>query len=197
MSWRSLLMITLLAQLPYFVDAQVHTVYAGAVELPQGPVTRIPSPNRRWTLILECPDNCRERKLWAEDSTSHARKPVKEYARSLAIVWAPDSERFFVNDDYGSNGSDSYVVEPASLKTIDLGAVIADNDARATQFLRAGHSYVRAKRWLNSHELLVVLFGHFDDSPPHGVQGSFTIRYRVDLKGGAREISWNSTEEPQ
>jgi hypothetical protein len=194
---RALLMITLLAQLPYFANAQVKSVNTGVVELPRGPVTRIPSPNRRWTLIFECPDNCRERRLWVEDSPSHARKLVKEYERSLAIAWAPDSERFFVNDDYGSNGSDSYVIDPASLKTTDLGTIIMDNDAEATQFLKAGHSYVRAKRWLNSHELLVVLFGHFDDSPPRGVPGSFTIKYQVDLNGGARKMSQHSIEEPQ
>ena len=107
MGWRTLLMIALLAQPSCFANAQFESVHKGVVELPRGPVTRIPSPNRRWTLIFECPDNCRERKLWAEDSTSRARKLVKEYERSLAIAWAPDSERFFVNDDYGSNGSNS------------------------------------------------------------------------------------------
>ena len=197
MGWRTLLMITLLAQLPYFANAQVKSVHTGVVELPRGPVTRIPAPNRRWTLIFECPDNCRERKLWAEDSTSHARKLVREYERSLAIAWAPDSERFFVNDDYGSNGSDSYVIDPASLKTTDLGNIIVNKDAEAAQFLKAGHSYVRAKRWLNSHELLVVLFGHFDNSPPRHVPGSFTIKYQVDLNGGASKISQHSVEEPQ
>ncbi len=197
MGWRTLLMVTLLVQLPYFSETQAKPVRTPIVELPRGPVTRIPSPNRRWTLIFECPDNCRERKLWVEDSSSHARKLVKEYGRSLAIAWAPDSERFFVNDDYASNGSDSYVIDPASLKSTDLVTVIVDNNAEAAKFLKAGHSYVRAKSWLNSHELLVVLFGHFDDSPPRDVPGSFTINYQVSLDGGAKKISQRAVEESQ
>lgn len=191
MSWRILLAITLLAQLLRCAEAQVKTGSYGVVVLPQGPVTRILSPNRHWTLIFECPDYSKERKLWIVDNSSHARKLVKEYERSLAIAWAPDSERFFVNDDFGSNGSDSYVIDAASLKTIDLATVLVDNDVGATQFLNAGHSYVRAKRWLSSHELLVVLFGHFDESPPRPIQGSFTIKYRVDVNGGARKVSQN------
>jgi hypothetical protein len=197
MVWRILLTITLLAQLLRFAEAQVKSVHTGVVELPQGPMTRIPSPDRRWTLIFECPDNCRERKLWVEGNTSHARKLVNEYDRSLAIGWAPDSRRFFVNDDYGSNGSHSCVIDPASLNATDLGTIIVNNDAEAAQFLKSGHSYVRAKRWLDSHKLLVVVFGHFDDPTPLHVPESFTIKYEVDLNGGARKVSQHSIEEPQ
>ena len=189
--------IALLAQLLQFSEAQTKSVHTGVVELPRGPVTRIPSPNRHWTLISECPDYSKERKLWIIDNGSHARKLVRDYERDLAIAWAPDSERFFVNDDYGSNGSDSYVVDPTSLKTTDLGTVIVDNDAKAAQFLKAGHSYLRANRWLNSHELVVVLFGHFDEAPPRGIPRSFTIKYQVDLNGSTRKISQRPIEQPQ
>src|ERR1700694_4463601 len=156
MDWRTLLMVTFLAQLPYFAEAQVKSGYNGLVQLPRrAAVTRIPSPNGHWTLIFERPNNCTERKLWVEDSTSHVRKPVGEYDRSLSIAWAPDSQLFLVNDDSASDGTLSYVLDPATLKTTDLSAIIAANDADATQFLKAGHSYLSAKRWLNSHELLV------------------------------------------
>lgn len=198
MGWQMLLIITLLAKFPCFVGAQTKPAHTQVVELPRGPVTRIPSPNGHWTLTFECPDNCRERKLWVGESASHTRKLVKEYERSLAISWAPDSERFFVNDDYGSNGSDCYVIDPASLKTTDIRTIIVDQDAEVTEFLKAGHSYMRAKHWLNSHELLVVLFGHFDDSPPAGIPSSFTIKYQVDLNGAsARKVSQDSAEESQ
>jgi hypothetical protein len=197
MGWRTLLTIVLLAHLLHFAEAQIKSARTGVVVLPQGTVTRIPSPNRHWTLIFECPDYSKVRKLWVVDNGSHARKLVKDYERSLAIAWAPDSQRFFVSDDYGSNGSASHLIEPATLKTTNLSTVIVDNDAEATRFLNAGHSYLQAKRWLNSHELLVVLFGHFDESPPHGIPGSFTIEYQVDLNGRARKISQHSVEEPQ
>ncbi len=197
MRWRTLLTIALLAHLPHFAEGQVKPVNTAVVVLPQGAVTRIPSPNRHWTLIFECPDYSKTRKLWIVDNGSHARKLVKDYERSLAIAWAPDSRRFFVDDDYGSNGSGSYVMDPATLKITDLSVIIANDDVEATQFLNAGHSYLQAKRWLNSHELLVVLFGHFDESPPRHIPRSFTIKYQVDLNGSAKKISQRSIEDPR
>jgi hypothetical protein len=197
MSWRTLLMITLLAQLAYFATPQTTSVQKGVVELPQGPETRIPSPDRRWTLIFKCPDVTKERKLWIDEEASHTRKLEKGYDRNLGIAWAPDSQRFFVNDNFGSTGSLSYVIDPARLKTTDLSAMIAANDPKAEEFLGAGHSYLRATGWLNSHELLVVLFGHFDEAPPRNIPGSFTIKYQVDLNGKVLKISQHSIEEPQ
>jgi len=192
--WRVLLMSALLARR---LNAQVPSVHTRVVALPQGPVTRIPSPNRHWTLIFECPDYSKERKLWIVENGSHARKLVKEYERSLAIAWAPDSQRFFVEDDYGSNGSDSYVIDPASLKSVDLGTIIASSDPEGAKFLKADHSYLRANRWLDSDELLVVLSGHFDETTQRRVSGSFTVKYQVNLNGGVKKISQRSVEESQ
>ncbi len=196
MIWRVLLMMTLFAQPSNFADAQIKAI-TEVVVLPQGPVTRISSPNRHWTLIFECPDYSKERKLWVVDNDSHARKLVNKYQRSLAIAWAPDSQRFFVEDEYGSNGSDSYVIDPLSLETKDLSTLVSNNDAEIKQLLKAGHSYVKAKRWLNSHELIVVLSGHFDEPPPRGLPGSYTVEYRVDLNGSARKIASQSVEKPR
>src|SRR5881296_2427021 len=97
----------------------------------------------------------------------------------LAISWAPNGSLFFVNDAYASNEARCYVVDPITLKTTDLAKVIETEDAGMRRFLNAGHSYLRVKRWINSHELLVVLYGHFDDPPPRG----FTLQYRIDVNG--------------
>lgn len=161
------------------------------VKLPKGEVSRIPSPNGKWTLILECPGDCSEMKLWVEETTSRARKLVKEYERSLDISWAPDSRFFFVNDNSGSTDARCYVYEAASLKETDVAKVVVAGVPHTEQFLNSGHSYLRAKRWLNSHELLVVLTGHNDGLPP----GGFTLRYRVDLSGRVQKLSQNSEEQ--
>jgi hypothetical protein len=161
------------------------------VNLPKGEVSRIPSPNGKWTLIFECPNDCSERKLWFEETSSRARKLVKEYDRSLDISWAPDSRFFCVNDNSGSTDARCYVYEAASLKETDVAKVVVAGVPDAEQFLNSGHSYLRAKRWLNSHELLVVLTGHNDGLPP----GAFTLRYRVDLSGRVLKLSQNSEEQ--
>ena len=132
------------------------------VNLPRGEASRIPSPNGKWALIFQCPNDCSERKLWVEDTSSHARKLVKEYQRSLDIAWTPDSRLFFVNDNSGSTDARCYVYEAASLKETDVAKVVLARYPHAEQFVNSGHSYLRAKRWLNSHALLVVLTGHND-----------------------------------
>ncbi|MFZ0980078.1 MAG: hypothetical protein WAN23_11825 [Candidatus Acidiferrales bacterium] len=174
-------------------EAQAKPLQQMVVQLPQGALTRIPSPHGMWTLVFECPNDCSERKLWLESNASRARKLVGSYDRSLSVSWAPDGRSFFVDDEYGSNGTLSYVYDPITLKATDLATLIAANDAQETQFLKAGHSYLRATRWLSSHELLVVLYGHFDEGPPRG----FTIQYRVDLKGQVKKLWQHSEEESQ
>jgi hypothetical protein len=160
--------------------------------LPNGKLSSIPSPNGKWTLICQCPIDGRERKLWISGASSHELKLVKEYERDLDVSWAPDSRLFFVNDNSGSTDSRCYIYEPASLRETDVASVLLASDPDAEQYLNSGHSYLRAKRWLNSHELLVVLTGHNDGSPP----GAFILRYRVDLNGGVHNLSQSSEEQP-
>lgn len=174
------------------IASQTGSTQSNVISLPQGRVSHIPSPDGKWTLIFDCPNDCTERKLWIEESLKHSRKLVKEYERSLDISWAPDSKQFFVNDNSGSTDGRCYVYEAASLKETDLAKLVLAGDPDAAQFLDAGHSYLRAKRWLNPHELLVVLTGHNDGSPP----GAFTLRYRIDLRGKVRKLSQHSEEQP-
>jgi hypothetical protein len=169
---------------------QTKSAHSPVVDLPRGAISRIPSPNGKWTLIFECPNDCSERKLWIEENTSHTRKLVKEYERSLSISWAPDSRLFFVDDASGSTETRCYLYEPATLKETDLAKVVLAGDPDAAQFLNSGHSYLEAKRWINSHELLVVLEGHNDGSPP----GGFTLRYRVDVNGSVGKLSQHTEQ---
>lgn len=161
------------------------------VTLPRGPAARIPSPDRKWTLVFDCPKDCTERKLWIEDGTTHQRMLVHEYERSLDVSWAPDSRLFFVNDAYGSNGTECHIYEPSTLKAIDVADIVTARDPKATAYIGAGHSYVWAKRWITSRELLVVLSGHFDDPPFRG----FTIKYRINVNGALRRLSQSQEEQ--
>jgi hypothetical protein len=171
--------------------SQTASTQPTVISLPHGEVSHIPSPDGKWTLIFECPNNCSERKLWIEESSKHSRKLVKEYERSLDISWAPDSHLFFVNNNSGSTDARCYVYEAASLQETDVAKLVLAGEPDAKQFLDAGHSYLRAKRWLNTHELLVVLTGHNDGAAP----GSFTLRYRVDLHGKVHKLSQDSEEQ--
>jgi hypothetical protein len=186
---RVLMMGVLLIHLP-LPATQTKSAHPPVVELPRAAVSRIPSPNGKWTLIFECPNDCSERKLWIRDNASHTRKLVKEYDRSLSISWAPNSRLFFVNDASGSTETRCYLYDPITLKETDLAKVVEAGDPDASDFLYAGHSYLEAKRWLNSHELLVVLEGHNDGLPP----GGFAVRYRIDLSGGVHKLSQHTEQ---
>jgi hypothetical protein len=191
MVWRALMTGTLLVQLS-FVAAQTEVAQQTVVHLPRASVSRIPSPDGAWTLVFECLNDCSEKKLSIEDSVSHTRRLIGKYERSLDVSWAPDSHLFFVNDFYGSNGADSSVHDPATLKTTDLADILVTGDPDALQFLKAGHRYLEAKRWLNSRALLVILYGHFDAPPAHG----FSLQYQIGLDRSVHKISQRPREEP-
>jgi len=172
--------------------AQTKSVSPRVIDLPRGPITRIPSPDGKWTLIFECPNDCRQRKLSIGQSDTGVRRLVKEYDRSLSVGWAPDSRLFFVNDAFGSNGTESYVYDPVTLKETPLAKVLVTGDPNADEYLEAGHSYLEVKRWISPHELLVSLRGHFDE------QGrGFTLGYRIDLNGGVHRLYKRDEETPR
>ena len=101
--------------LPFAVTAQTEPARRQpiVVTLPQGPVTRIPSPDRKWMLVFEFPApdkshsaDCRTgenetRKLWIKRKGSRERTLVRDFDRSFDISWSPDSHHFFVNDVSG------------------------------------------------------------------------------------------------
>jgi hypothetical protein len=192
MVWRVLLASIFLVQMPWMTEAQFKPAHQPVVDLPRAAVSRIPSPDGKWTLIFECPNKCSERKLWIANNTSHTRKLVKEFDRSLSISWSPDSRHFFVNDASGSTETLCCVYDPVTLEVTDLARVLAAGAPKSGEYIGVGHSYLNAKRWINSHELFVVLSGHSDEPPLRG----FTLRYRVNLNGHVQKLSQRSEEEP-
>jgi hypothetical protein len=182
-----------LAQLPLLAGAPSTTKRQPVVDLPKASVSRIPSPDGRWALVFECGNDCSERILWIDENTPHTRRLVKKFERTLSVSWAPDGRFFFVDDWYGSNGADCFVLDPTTLKGIDIASLLASGDSNATRFLKAGHSYLVAKRWIDSHQLFVALWGHFDDAPMRG----FTLKNRVGLNGAVQKLSESPHERPQ
>jgi len=192
MIWRALVFCILTFQLFGITEAQDELGRRQVIDLPQGDVTRIPSPDRKWTLVFECPNHCAERRLWIEDGKSHTRRLVGEYERDLSVSWAPNSKSFFVDDEYGSNGTLAYIYDADNLKKTELAMLLEAADPKTTGLLKAGHSYLKAKRWLSSQDLLVILYGHFDEHHPR----AFTVLYRVDRDGRVVKLSESSEEKP-
>jgi hypothetical protein len=168
------------------------STHTPVVTLPRGAsdaldkVTRIPSPDRRWTLIFEFRDVYKPRKLWIQRKGSNERTLVRDFDRSLDVSWSPDSRHFFVNNASGSTETLCYVYDPSTLKVTDVAEVLAKVVPKAAEYLGANHSYLEAKRWINSHRLIVTLEANFDESPP--TTPGFSGTYRVDLDGSVRKV---------
>lgn len=173
---------------PILAAEQSELAHLPVVSFPSTSDGRVPSPNKKWTLVIECPKNCSERLLSLENDVSHTKRLIAKYERNLDVSWAPDSTRFFVTDDYGSDGSLSYVYDAISLKRTDLAHLLVAGDPNAAKFLKAGHAYLRATQWLGPRELLVFLAGHFDE-PPRGV---FSFQYRINLNGRVDKLPANA-----
>jgi hypothetical protein len=173
---------------PRLAGEQSELGHLPVVSFPFTSDRRVPSPNKKWVLVFECPKNCLERLLSIEDDVSHTKRLVAKYERNLDVSWSPDGTRFFVTDDYGSDGSLSYVYDAISLKRTDLAHLLVASDPDAAKFLKAGHAYLRATQWLGPQELLVFLAGHFD-KPPRGV---FSFQYRINLNGRVERLPVNA-----
>ena len=158
-------------------------------ELP-GPTTRLPSPDKKWTLVFEARGE--QRRLWIEDNASHARKLVHVLTRSAGVSWAPDGRSFFLNDELGSDGADCYVIDASTLKETNVASLlVAHFTTTLADYFDAGHVYVEGIRWLTSRVLLVRLTGHLDRPP----QRAFTFRFEVDLNGAVRKVAESRKEE--
>lgn len=184
-----LLALLALFALPFVGVAQTKSsrgVHSAVVSLPQGAMPTIPSPDRNWTLIFEFPDVHKTRKLWIQCKGSDERRLVRAFERSLDISWSPDSQHFFVNDASGSGETRPYVYDPSTLRSIDLAVLIAKASPKADDYLSADHSYLDAKHWINSHELLIKMMAYSSEPPPQ--RPGFSGTYRVDLSGSVQKV---------
>ena len=162
------------------------------VDLPQDRIDRIQSPDGRWTLVFEFTDYASERRLWIEDDRLHGRRLVQTSNRSLRLSWSPDSRLFFLNDEYVSNATDCYVIEPSTLKRTDVAELLAKGypDLLAAH-RKAGHLHFEGKQWVAPNVLSIAMTGHFDEPPAQG----FTYLFQVDLRGGVRKLGESRKEE--
>jgi hypothetical protein len=166
----------------------------GRLELPFGHVMRLSSPNGRSILVgtskrIDLSQECAKcfsisSKLWFEDSLSHARKLILDVSSTASAGWSPEGDAFYVEDHIGSNITEAYIYEAASLNKLDIVDRIFAADPKAKQ-LASGHAYFNVKRWQDNDNLLVRFTGHTDESP----ETCFDIRYLVNRSGAVKKLS--------
>lgn len=159
------------------------------VHLPRQTMTRIPSPDRHWTLISPAFCSDCDRRLTLKDNHTRRQRTIKTFNRSLAVSWAPDSRAFFLNDELASDETDAYVYRPRTAKPLDLNRLILVHDPKAHRFLHE-HTYFEARRWIDHQAVLVALCGHTSEAPAK----QFSLTYRVDLQGSVKRVSVSENE---
>jgi hypothetical protein len=159
-----------------------------AADVPCVPLTDLSSPDQQWTLLS------RNYRLLIQNNRTRNRQFLRLRSGILECVslsgnscggiqvgWSPDSGSFFLNDEQASDRTSSYVFTPATGQAMNLADLLSRHDPQSVRWLRAGHSYVYARRWLNPKELLVNVAGHFDEPAAK----EFEIQYRVNVASGS------------
>jgi hypothetical protein len=155
---------------------------ARVLDLPWGPMKRLPAPDGKFVLYGKAGVN--EPQLWIEDTGTHRRTKLFDIASTLTAGWSADGAAFYVNDHSGSDEEQAYIYDAATLQRVDLGARILANDARSQSFSK-GHAYFEVQRWEGSRAVAVRFFGHTDEPPVT----HFDFRYRVSRTGAVQKLS--------
>jgi hypothetical protein len=164
------------------------------LELPFGPLTRLPSPDGSYVLVGETrktslPEGCTEcfdvsTKLFLDNRLTGARDLVLDITGSALAGWSSNGRSFYVQDRMATDSSRVYVFETSSLKKLGVADPILESDAAARPFLR-GHAYFTFERWMNSENMVIAFQGHTDDAPVM----CFEMLYLVSLAGKTQKLS--------
>ena len=155
---------------------------ARVLDLPGGPMKRLPSPDGTFVLYGRTGVNVPQ--LWIEDTRTHRRTKLFDIASTLTAGWSTDSAAFYVNDHLASDQEQAYIYDAATLKRLKVGARILAEDAKSRPFSK-GHAYFQIERWEGNQEVAVRFFGHTDEPPVT----DFDFRYRVSRTGAVKKLS--------
>jgi hypothetical protein len=163
--------------------AQV-AVKNAAVDLPCLPSRNLSSPDKQWTLFS------RNYRLLVQNNKTQDRQFLRVRGGELGcgaiqenscaavqVEWSPDSSLFFLNDEQASDRTECYVVSPGTGQAMNVAELLRSGDPESIRWIRVGHSYIYAQRWLSPKELLVNVAGHFDGPAAK----MFEVQYRVNL----------------
>jgi hypothetical protein len=125
-----------------------------------GKISKVISPDGRY--ILRNVDNLKEpyHSIFLEDKKTGAKRKVYDYGRSVAIVWAPNSKLFAINDYAGSNLADTYILSVEQpIPTIDVQKEITRKVSSFQQH-KWDHDYFGVSRWIDDRRVSVYFWGH-------------------------------------
>lgn len=128
------------------------------------------SPQRNFYIEHQSIGTNETKEVWLVSSrNSKRREMLYEYDREVNILVAGDEKHLVINDHYASNCSETLLYRQIRgigyTEVDDLGSkawAYLSQQARNTNALTMGHSYIEVLRWTDDHTLLLSLKGHED-----------------------------------
>lgn len=115
--------------------------------------------------------------VFYDDGHGH-RVQVATVSRSMGVSWSPDGRRVFLQDNWGSNVADCYVLSRTATSTVgvSLFKIVQKTPRHPTGAERpsVAHYYVHCDRWQSASRLEGAVSGHTDTSPVRDFDHRFT-----------------------
>ena len=120
-------------------------------------------------------------------SAGHVQQ-IATLQRNMAIGWSPDGKRAFLQDNWGSDVADCYVLSrtAAGITGLSLSKLAQRTPGHPTGAegpLRA-HYYVHCSRWGSSDRIIGAIAGLSGGNPVH----DFNYPFLYDVR--TRRITW-------
>jgi len=123
------------------------------------------------------------------DGRGH-RIRVATVTRSMDVTWSSDGRRVFLQDSWGSNAADCYVLIriAKSVSGVSLLKIVQRTRGHpiGNEKPSASHYYVHCDRWLSSTRIEGGVSGHTDSNPAH----DFDHRFVYDV--ATKQIRWQA-----
>lgn len=156
-----------------------------------GPIRSVSAPGGSGARIFYRPhmsrDAGQEHPVFYEDGQGHFTR-VATVTRSMGVKWSPDGRHAFLQDNFGSNRADCYVLSRTarSIRGVSLFKIVQRTPGHPTRSEEpsVSHYYVHCDLWLSSYQLAGAVSGHTDANPSH----DFDHRFVYDLM--AKRLRW-------
>jgi hypothetical protein len=154
-----------------------------------GPIRSVPSPNASGGRIFYqprmLPDGSQASPVFYQDAEGRVQQ-VATLSRNMGISWSPDGGRVFLQDDWGSNIADCYVLTrtASGITGFRLSRLLQRTRGHPSAAEQRGHYYVHCDHWISPELISGAVSGHTDTVPAHDFNHSFTYNART------RRIVW-------
>jgi hypothetical protein len=146
-----------------------------------GPVRSVPAPDASGGRIFYRPhigsDGAQASPVFYDDGQGRVRQ-VATLTRDMGIGWSPDGARVLLQDNWGSNIADCYVLTRVRGGITGLSLLkLAQRTPGHPTGIEApfeAHYYVHCDRWRSSGQISGAISGHTDTNPLHDFDYPFT-----------------------